>query len=114
MAVTNATGHPIVADPEPSPGLVPLDRSPDKVGPRTTADHDYVVAVDRFGNDYPWPSDQALATAGGFAQHFAHMRSFWHAQLNLIAEVHTCPISSWTTRTGAASSTPRSPGVGPT
>ena len=37
---------------------------------------------------YPWPSSQALAQAGGFDQHLAHMRAFWNGQLDTIAQIH--------------------------
>jgi len=87
VAVSNPTAHAVVADPEPSAGLVPLDTAPDAVPPHATIDHDYVVASDRFGGDYPWPSDEALASAGGFTQHFAHMRSFWNGQLGAITGI---------------------------
>jgi len=79
--VSNPTGGVVTADPEASPGLVPLDAASDAVQPHASVDHDYVVATDRFGNNYAWPSAQALAGAGGFDQHFAHMRSFWNQQL---------------------------------
>ena len=75
------------ADPEPSPGWSRSTRRPTPVPPHGTVVHDYVVAVDRFGNDYPWPSAQALAAAGGFDQHFAHMRRFWNQQLASIAQI---------------------------
>ena len=53
----------------------------------STVDHDYVVAVDGFGLSYPWPSVAALARAGGFDQHLAHMRSFWNAELAAITQL---------------------------
>lgn len=87
VAVDNPTGRPVVADPDPSPGLVPLDAAPDTVPPHRTVDHDYVVAADRFGSDAPWPTADALAAAGGFDQHFAHMRAFWNGQLAGIARI---------------------------
>ena len=87
VQVANPTATTVTADPDPSPGLVPLDSAPDAVGPHRTVDHDYVVAADRFGNDYPWPSDQALAAAGGFTQHFSHMKAFWDGQLAGITRV---------------------------
>jgi hypothetical protein len=55
--------------------------TPDAVKPHASVHHDYVVAVDRFGHDYPWPDAQALAPAGGFDRHFRHMREFWNGQL---------------------------------
>jgi hypothetical protein len=87
VAITNPTSHVIVAAPDPSSALVPLRVAADRVAPNATAIHDYVVAVDRFGNQYPWPSTRALVAAGGFDQHYAHMRTFWDAQLHEIAQV---------------------------
>ncbi len=93
VAVRNPTNHPVVADPNPSTGLVALNSTPNVVKPHTSVEHDYVLAVDRFGHDYPWPSTQALATAGGFSEHFAHMRDFWNQQLAGIAGI-SVPDSS--------------------
>ena len=56
--------------------------------------HDYVVAADRFGGSYPWPSASALAGAGGFDQHFAHMRAYWNQQLAGIAQIVSLPDPS--------------------
>ncbi|HLN17023.1 MAG TPA: hypothetical protein VK277_09775 [Acidimicrobiales bacterium] len=87
VAVTNPTGRRIAAAPEPSPELVPLNTAPDDVAPHGHAVHDYVVAVDRFGQDYPWPTAAQMASAGSFTQHFAHMRAFWNGQLAQIAAI---------------------------
>jgi hypothetical protein len=87
VAVRNPTDHVIDADPNPTPGMVELNTAPDAVEPHRLAVHDYVVVDDRFGGSYPWPSAQALASAGGFVQHYAHMREFWNEQLSSIAEV---------------------------
>ncbi len=87
VAVTNPTDHVIEADPAPSPGLVPLDAPPDAVDPHTSVVHDYVIASDRFGATYPWPSAAALAGAGTFDQHFAHMANFWNDQLAAIVGI---------------------------
>ena len=87
VQVHNGSGRVVEADPEASPGLVPLATAPDAVTPHTTVDHDYALAVDRFGQRYAWPSAAALAGAGGYASHLAHMRGFWDQQLAGIAEV---------------------------
>jgi hypothetical protein len=87
VAVTNPTDGDVVADPSPSAELVPLATAPDRVAPHASAVHDYVVAVDRFGGSEPWPSGRALAAAGSFDQHFAHMRTAWDSQLDKIAQV---------------------------
>jgi hypothetical protein len=94
VAVTNPTAQTLIVDPQASPGLIPLNSAPDAVPPGQTVDHDYVVASDRFGGSYPWPSASALATAGGFDQHFAHMRGYWNAQLAGIAQIRTLPDQS--------------------
>lgn len=87
VSVRNDTDHSIVADPGASPGLLPLNQVPDAVPAGGTVDHDYVVAVDRFGAHYPWPSAHALVTAGGFDQHLIHMRGFWNRQLAQVAQI---------------------------
>ena len=87
VRVTNPTGRAVSANPDASPALVPLSVAPDTVAPHRTVQHDYVTATDRFGSDDPWPSAQALTGAGGFDQHFAHMRAFWNSQLATIAHI---------------------------
>ncbi len=87
VAVRNPTAQPVRADPEPSPGMVPLDSAPVTVKAHGTAAHDYVVVADRFGAAYPWPTAAALAAAGGFDRHLAHMRAFWNAQLAAVASL---------------------------
>ena len=87
VAVNNPTSQPVTVDPQPSPGLVPLNSAPDQVGPGTTVDHDYVVAEDRFGGTYAWPTAAQLAAAGGYDGHFAHMGAFWNSQLAGITQL---------------------------
>jgi hypothetical protein len=87
VAITNPTNRVVTANPRPSAGLVRLNRTSNRVAPHGSATHDYVIAVDRFGNQYPWPSANAIAAAGTFDQHYAHMRDFWNAQLAKIADV---------------------------
>ena len=87
VRVDNPTGRTVTLDPGASSALVPLGAAPDAVPAHDAVDHDYVVAADRFGSTTPWPSPQALAAAGGFAAHFAHMRAFWAAQLTAIAHI---------------------------
>ncbi len=88
VAIRNTTDTTIEANPEPSPGMVLLNVAPNEVTPHATAVHDYVVAVDRFGNDYPWPGAGALAAAGSVDRHFEHMSAFWNGQLAKIATVN--------------------------
>ena len=85
--VANRTGRALTVDPAPSPQLVPLDQAPDTVAPHRIANHDYAVVADQFGASNPWPAGKALAAAGGFDRHEAHMRAFWNAQLAAIAQV---------------------------
>jgi hypothetical protein len=87
VSVRNPTAHVIEADPNPTSGMVELNAAHNAVNPRSSVIHNYVLAVDRFGNEYPWPTPQALASAGNFGQHYAHMRRFWNKQLADIAEV---------------------------
>ena len=87
VAIHNPTRRPIHADPEPSPGLLPLSAGSVTLSPGATANHDYVIAVDRFGQGNSWPSTDALSAAGGFDLHFEHMRAFWNARLATISQL---------------------------
>jgi hypothetical protein len=95
VRVTNPTGQPLSIDPQPSAGLIPLNPHQGNTVPaHASVNHDYVVAADRFGASYPWPSSTALAAAGGYAQHFAHMKAFWTGQLAHIAQITSLPDMS--------------------
>jgi hypothetical protein len=87
VAVHNPTSQAVTVDPQPSAGLVPLNSASDQVSPGATVDHDYVVAEDRFGGTYAWPTTAQLAAAGGYNAHFAHMRAFWNRQLAGITQL---------------------------
>jgi len=87
VTMSNPTDRVIFVSPEPSRGLIALDRAGNGVDAHRTASDDYAVVVDRFGQSSPWPTTPALRTAGGFDQHFAHMRAFWKRQLGQIAQV---------------------------
>ena len=87
VRVVNPTAHTLTVDPGASPTLVTLHSAPDAVPAHGAVDHDYVIVSDRFGASYPWPGAAALAGAGGFDEHFAHMRAFWDAQLGDIAQI---------------------------
>ena len=87
VAIHNLSPKPIMANPKPSRGLIELNNAANEVRPYKTVTHDYVVAVDRFGNQYPWPDDQALFDAGSYGTHFAHMERFWNQQLAEIAGI---------------------------
>ncbi|MGI9007367.1 MAG: hypothetical protein ACR2FU_14435, partial [Streptosporangiaceae bacterium] len=91
VQVTNPTGRTISVDPQPSTGLVPLNSAPVPVPAHATVRHDYAVASNRFGGSYAWPSASALASAGGFDEHFSHMRSYWNAQLAAITQIKKLP-----------------------
>ena len=94
VQVTNPTGQALSIDPQASAGLIPLNQAGDTVPAHGSVNHDYVVAADRFGGSYAWPSASALAGAGGYDQHFAHMRAYWNQQLAGIAQIVSLPDAS--------------------
>ena len=94
VSVTNPTGAAISVDPQASAGLIPLNSAPDAVPPHSTVNHDYAVPSDRFGGSYAYPSSSAIVAAGGFDQHFAHMRAYWNGQLAGIAQITQLPDAS--------------------
>jgi hypothetical protein len=94
VQMTNPTGSAVTLSPQASPGLAALNTVSDTVPAHSTADHDYAVAANRFGGSYAWPSTAALVAAGGFSQHFTHMRTYWNGQLSHIAQITALPDQS--------------------
>jgi len=94
VQVTNPTGSTISIDPEASAGLIGLDSAPGAVAPHSTVNHDYAVPSDTLGGSYSFPSASAIVAAGGFDQHFTHMRSYWDGQLAQIAQITALPDPS--------------------
>ncbi|GAB3971716.1 RICIN domain-containing protein [Actinoallomurus acanthiterrae] len=91
VAVTNNSTSTITVDPQPTPGLVALNNASNDVPAGRTVVHDYAVFSDEFGATVPYPSDTQLRAAGGWAQHYAHMRTYWNKQLRGIAEIKELP-----------------------
>ena len=76
-----------VLDPAPTGGTLALTRPPTTVQPGQTTDFDYVIAADRFGQSYAWPTAAELVAAGGYDAHHAHMTSYWDGKLAQIAQI---------------------------
>jgi hypothetical protein len=91
VQVTNRGRTAITVDPAPSAGLTALNDPPNRVGPHRAVRHDYVVFSDRFGSSTAYPSSAALARAGSFAAHYAHMRRYWNAQLGSLTRITRLP-----------------------
>jgi hypothetical protein len=94
VAVTNPTGSAITVDPQASAGLIALNSASNVVAPHSTTDHDYVVPSDKFGGSYAYPASSAIVAAGGYDQHFTHMKSYWQGQLAGIAQITQLPDQS--------------------
>ena len=87
VAVTNHDSVSHVEDPAPSAALLALDTPSTTVAAGQTVDFDYVIAIDRFGGGYAWPTNAALTGAGGYDAHYAHMTSYWDGRLARIAQI---------------------------
>jgi hypothetical protein len=74
-------------DPAPTGGTYALNRPSTTVAAGQTTNFDYVIAADRFGASYAWPSGDELTAAGGYDAHYAHMTSYWDGRLAQIAQV---------------------------
>ncbi len=96
VQVTNPTGSALTVNPAATAGLVPLTNVSNTVPAHATVDHDYAVVSNEFGGSYAAPSAAALVAAGGYSQHFAHMRAYWNAQLAGIAQIQQLPDQSLT------------------
>ncbi len=93
MTITNKSGVrknlPIVSNQ-----LVPLNESAKtatKINAGQTVVREYAIPADRFGESYVWPSNEALATLGGFDEHYTHMKKYWNDRLEPLAVIKNLP-----------------------
>jgi hypothetical protein len=91
VTVTNPTSRAISVDPQPTANLVPLNSAPALVAPHSSVSHDYAAFSDKFAGSYAYPSNSRLAAAGGYLEHYAHMRAFWNEQLSRLAQIRQLP-----------------------
>ena len=110
VAVRNPTSQPVTVDPQPSPGLVPLNSAPDQVGPGTTVDHDYVVAGTGSAEPTrgrPRRNSRRPAVTAGTSRTCARSgAASWRGSPS-----SRCRTRSWSTPIRPASRTRRSTGV---
>jgi hypothetical protein len=91
ISISNHGSQAINLAPAPTKGLVALTDHAKTIPPGQTISHDYVVAADRFGNQYDWPTDEELAGAGSWDTHSAHMKEYWLARLSEIVNISQLP-----------------------
>ena len=91
VSITNQGTQELTLPAGAAAGLVPLAGNPEKIPPDQTIYQDFVVASARFGNSYTWPSDAALAAAGSWEVHYAHMKQYWEDRLGGIVQISQLP-----------------------
>jgi hypothetical protein len=87
VTVANHDSVSHVENPAPSSALLALNHPSTTVAAGQTVSFDYVVAIDKFGAGYAWPSDAGLVAAGGYDAHYADMTSYWDGKLAQIAQI---------------------------
>ena len=87
VAVFNHDTISRTANPAASAQLLALNSTSTTVQPGQTVNHDYVIAVDKFGASYAWPSNSALVAAGGYDAHYQHMTTYWDSKLAGITQL---------------------------
>jgi hypothetical protein len=89
--VYNHSEEEVFLDPQPSKELIALNISANLISPGETKNYDFVIAIDRLGSSYVWPSDDILACAGTWEQHFDHMKTYWDNKLSKIVNIVSLP-----------------------
>ncbi|GAG62281.1 unnamed protein product, partial [marine sediment metagenome] len=91
VSVYNHSEEAVFLDPQPSKEFIVLNIPGNSVSPGDTKNYDFVIAIDRLGNSYAWPSDDNLACAGTWEQHFDHMKTYWDNKLSKIVNIVSLP-----------------------
>lgn len=96
MTTTNRSGLENVL-PRVTEGLTALN--PEAAEAKVIADgetivRDYAICADRFGTNEAWPNEEQLMNAGGFDDHYDHMRDYWNERLEALAAIEELPDES--------------------
>lgn len=91
VSLTNQSSEVKELAPNPSPQLILLTSGSKKIQPGETLNHDFAIAVDRFGNNYAWPSQDVIKNAGGWDDHYIHMKNYWEDRVSDIAQINVLP-----------------------
>ena len=77
----------------PSSGPTPfgLTKNSTTVQANEWVTHDYVLAADRFGGTYAWPTESELVEAGSWDTNFGLMAKYWDNKLSRIANIAELP-----------------------
>ncbi len=84
-------GNEAITFPKVSKHLIPLTKVPEKVKSGEKAIVDYAAAADRFGGDYPFPTNCEIKSSGGFDIHYDSMKKYWLDRLEPLAEITELP-----------------------
>lgn len=78
VSIRNHGSAAVTLDPKASPALIRLTGNPVTVQPGATVNHDYLIAIDRYGNKYDYPTDSVLkAAAPSFDDAHTAMVAYW-------------------------------------
>ena len=90
MTLKNISGKTL-SIPRVSKLLIPLNKQPHSVKPGETVVLDYAVGADRFGEKYAYPANSEIASAGGFDEHYEHMKDYWTERMEPLAKIDELP-----------------------
>lgn len=77
--------------PASGPRPVALTKNSATVQPNEWVNHDYVLASDKFGGTYDWPTDSELVETGSWDTNFGPMAKYWDEKLSRIASIADLP-----------------------
>lgn len=82
VSITNNGDKEVILDPKASLELIKLTNNSTRVKPGETVNHDYMIAMDKFGKNYDWPTDEELkAVAPDFDTAHTQMVDYWNNRI---------------------------------
>ena len=91
VAIHNHSGSNKTLLPGQSPQFLVLRQDAPEIADQTTATHDFVIVIDRFGKDIPWPDDESVRKLQTWDQAYEHMRSYWTNRLERLMKIKNLP-----------------------
>jgi hypothetical protein len=91
VTIDNHSGSPKTLLPGQSPQFLIVRQDLPEVADKSTATHDFVIVIDRFGREIPWPDDESVRKYQTWDQAYDHMRSYWNGRLGRLLQIKHLP-----------------------
>lgn len=94
VVIHNHSGMTKIIHPGQSAQWIALRQASSQILDQSSAIHDFVIVMDRFGKAVAWPDRDSVRNYQTWDQAYEHMRSFWCGKMDSLLKIKQLPDTS--------------------